>query len=172
MEILLVGRDLTSLETVGQDLTFTGETGAWIKARCLGGIDLANLKTVAALNFQPRLTPNDKDVVAILINNAGSLPDLSKTLKEQTAASNVHVVSNYIDSNLTSFLSLTSQFLTTSYSTEAHRKGSKSWRSIVVNITSLLAIQAAKNWGLYAIVKSARDMAMKVMAAEEVCVFR
>lgn len=38
----------------------------------------------------------------------------------------------------------------------------------IVNISSLLAVQAFPNWGLYATGKSARDMLLKVVAKENV----
>lgn len=38
----------------------------------------------------------------------------------------------------------------------------------IVNISSLLAVQAFPNWALYATGKSARDMLLKVVAVEEV----
>lgn len=41
----------------------------------------------------------------------------------------------------------------------------------IVNISSLLAVQAFPNWGLYATGKSARDMLLKVVTVEEVNYF-
>lgn len=38
----------------------------------------------------------------------------------------------------------------------------------IVNISSLLAVEAFPNWALYATGKSARDMLLKVVAKEEV----
>lgn len=38
----------------------------------------------------------------------------------------------------------------------------------IVNISSLLAVQAFPNWALYATGKSARDMLLKVVTLEEV----
>lgn len=38
----------------------------------------------------------------------------------------------------------------------------------IVNISSLLAVQAFPNWALYATGKSARDMLLKVVTIEEV----
>lgn len=38
----------------------------------------------------------------------------------------------------------------------------------IVNISSLLAVQAFPNWGLYATGKAARDMLLKVITKENV----
>jgi sepiapterin reductase len=38
----------------------------------------------------------------------------------------------------------------------------------IVNISSLLAVEAFPNWGLYATGKAARDMLLKVVTKEEV----
>lgn len=40
--------------------------------------------------------------------------------------------------------------------------------TVIVNISSLLAIQASPNWSLYAAGKAARDRLLEVIALEEV----
>lgn len=39
----------------------------------------------------------------------------------------------------------------------------------IVNISSLLAVEPFRNWGLYATGKAARDMLLRVLAKENVC---
>jgi sepiapterin reductase len=41
-------------------------------------------------------------------------------------------------------------------------------KTVIVNISSLLAVQAFSNWGLYAAGKAARDRLLGVIALEEV----
>jgi len=41
-------------------------------------------------------------------------------------------------------------------------------KTVIVSISSLLAVQAFSNWGLYAAGKAARDRFLGVMALEEV----
>ncbi|KAG2195250.1 hypothetical protein INT47_007979 [Mucor saturninus] len=92
---------------------------------------------------------------AILINNAGSTGDLSKKVGEYTATE----IGDYVNLNITSYISIVTGFI---------RLFSKSVVDMtIVNISSLLAVQAFPNWALYATGKSARDMLLKVVALEE-----
>jgi len=91
---------------------------------------------------------------AIIVHNAGSTGDVSKT------ASQVHhpkEVTDYFTMNLSSAVALNSAFLDF-----AKAVGNK----VVVQITSLCGVQPFKNMGLYCSGKAARDMFFQVLALE------
>ncbi|KAG1471066.1 hypothetical protein G6F56_002333 [Rhizopus delemar] len=92
----------------------------------------------------------------VLVNNAGSTGDLSKKVQDYT----VEEIQAYTDLNVTSYISIITGFI---------RLFNKyaSVTMTIVNISSLLAVQALPNWGLYATGKAARYMLLKVIAKEE-----
>ncbi|CAE8719383.1 unnamed protein product [Polarella glacialis] len=95
----------------------------------------------------------------ILIHNAGSLGRLAYAgalTAEESAAS--------IDLNVTSMLLLT-QLVLRRFSQKAQLPGN-TLRIRVVNISSLLAVQAMASWSLYSTGKAARDMFMRSVAAD------
>lgn len=93
----------------------------------------------------------------LLINNAGSLGDVSKGIVDLADPGEVN---NYWALNLTSTLCLTSSVL------KAFRDSPGLSRT-VVNISSLCALQPFKGWALYCAGKAARDMMFQVLASEE-----
>ncbi|XP_060684113.1 sepiapterin reductase-like [Hemiscyllium ocellatum] len=93
----------------------------------------------------------------LLINNAGSLGDLSKFVIDFTQPAEV---SNYMTLNFTSCVCLTASLL------KAFPKRENFHRT-VVNISSLCAVQPFKSWSLYCSGKAAREMMFRVLAAEE-----
>ncbi|XP_008854179.1 sepiapterin reductase [Nannospalax galili] len=93
----------------------------------------------------------------LLINNAGTLGDVSKGFLN---LNDLAEVNNYWALNLTSMLCLTSRTL------KAFPQ-SPGLSRIVVNISSLCALQPFKGWALYCAGKAARDMIYQVLAAEE-----
>lgn len=116
---------------------------------------------------------------AILINNAGSTGDLSKKVGDYTATE----IQDYVNLNITSYISIVYVF---TYKKKNHqithfkRKNRTGFIRLfskgvvdrtIVNISSLLAVQAFPNWALYATGKSARDMLLKVVTLEEVIFF-
>ncbi|ORX69454.1 sepiapterin reductase [Linderina pennispora] len=90
-----------------------------------------------------------------LVNNAGTLGDLSKHVVDYSAAE----ISEYATINFVSFSVLTGRFL-------GFAKKQNAERICVVNVSSLLAIMGFSNWGLYAAIKAARDQLLKVAALE------
>lgn len=88
-----------------------------------------------------------------LINNAGSLGDLN-----DSSNFNLISVQRNMDLNVTSMLFLTSRVL---HQLESHATG-----LIIVNISSLAAIQPFECWGIYCVNKAARDMFIRVIAEE------
>ncbi|XP_032266603.1 sepiapterin reductase [Phoca vitulina] len=93
----------------------------------------------------------------LLINNAGTLGDVSKGFLDLADPAEVN---NYWALNLTSMLCLTSSILKAF-------PDSPGLSRTVVNISSLCALQPFKGWGLYCAGKAARDMLFQVLAAEE-----
>ncbi|KAJ1961327.1 hypothetical protein GGI12_003309 [Dipsacomyces acuminosporus] len=90
------------------------------------------------------------------IQCAGTVGDLGKTVDQYTESE----VADYVHLNLVSFGSLTSRFL------KYAKTLTNADRIAIVNISSLLAVAAFPNWGLYAAVKAARDQLLKVAALE------
>ncbi|XP_019408917.1 PREDICTED: sepiapterin reductase, partial [Crocodylus porosus] len=93
----------------------------------------------------------------LLINNAGSLGDVSKFFVDFTSPDEVN---SYLAFNVTSALCLTSSIL------KAFGKRPGLHRT-VVNISSLCALKPFKSWTLYCTGKASRDMMFQVLALEE-----
>nr|XP_012605665.1 sepiapterin reductase [Microcebus murinus] len=93
----------------------------------------------------------------LLINNAGTLGDVSKGFVDLDDPTEVN---NYWALNLTSTLCLTSSIL----KAFPERRG---LTRTVVNISSLCALQPFKGWALYCAGKAARNMMFQVLAAEQ-----
>ncbi|KAM8786768.1 sepiapterin reductase [Rhynchonycteris naso] len=93
----------------------------------------------------------------LLINNAGTLGDVSKGFINLVDAAEVN---SYWALNLTSMLCLTSSILKAF-------PDSPSLSRTVVNISSICAQQPFKGWALYCAGKAARDMMFQVLAKEE-----
>uniref|UniRef100_A0A8C9AA54 Sepiapterin reductase n=1 Tax=Prolemur simus TaxID=1328070 RepID=A0A8C9AA54_PROSS len=93
----------------------------------------------------------------LLINNAGTLGDVSKGFVDLGDPTEVN---KYWALNLTSTLCLTSSIL----KAFPERPG---FIRTVVNISSLCALQPFKGWALYCAGKAARNMMFQVLAAEQ-----
>ncbi|XP_058049855.1 sepiapterin reductase [Ahaetulla prasina] len=93
----------------------------------------------------------------LLINNAASLGDVSKTFSDFSEPSDVN---NYLNLNVTSALCLTASILKAF-------PAQPGFSRLVVNISSLCALKPFKSWTLYCTGKAARDMMFQVLAAEE-----
>ncbi|OMH85455.1 Sepiapterin reductase [Zancudomyces culisetae] len=96
----------------------------------------------------------------VFLHNAGSVGDLSKKISEYDERTDIP---EYFNVNLISFAILSSTLLKW-----AKSKANCYTKNIfVVQISSLLAVKAFPNWGLYAAAKAARDQFLAVMAEEE-----
>ncbi|KAM4635760.1 sepiapterin reductase-like [Polymixia lowei] len=93
----------------------------------------------------------------ILVNNAGSLGDVSRYAKSFI---NMSEVDSYLSFNVSSALCLTASIL----QAFPQRPG---LRRTVVNVTSLCALQPFPSWVLYCTGKAAREMMFRVLAEEE-----
>ena len=116
--------------------------------------DLGKLESLD--DFISEALPQDgKDFSnALLINNAGSLGNITTPMKTIGVAADVQ---QYFDLNLVSVFCLTTRFL-------SHFSSSI---KTVVNVSSLAAIQEMPFLSLYCIGKAARDMLHKCLACEE-----
>ncbi|KAM7167386.1 sepiapterin reductase [Macrochelys suwanniensis] len=102
--------------------------------------------------------PGAEDLERLLIiNNAGSLGDLSKSFVDFTSPAEVN---SYFAFNVTSALCLTSSILN---AVPEHPGLCKT----VVNISSLCALKPFKSWTLYCTGKASRDMMFQVLALEK-----
>ncbi|XP_039579927.1 sepiapterin reductase, partial [Passer montanus] len=93
----------------------------------------------------------------LLVNNAGSLGDISKSFLDLT---DLEEINTYFSFNISSALCLTS----TALRAFGARPGCS---RTVVNISSLCALEPFPSWALYCSGKAARDMMFRVLALEE-----
>ncbi|NXB76524.1 SPRE reductase, partial [Donacobius atricapilla] len=93
----------------------------------------------------------------LLVNNAGSLGDVSKSFLDLT---DLEEINAYFSFNISSALCLTS----TALRAFGARPGCS---RTVVNISSLCALEPFPSWALYCSGKAARDMLFRVLALEE-----
>ncbi|KAI8877820.1 sepiapterin reductase-like protein [Backusella circina FSU 941] len=92
---------------------------------------------------------------AVLINNAGTTGDLSKTVDQYTPTE----IQQHVSHNIASYISLVSGFINLFENSMIDVK--------IVNISSLLAVKPFANWGLYGTSKAARHMLLQVIAQEK-----
>ncbi|XP_038601069.1 sepiapterin reductase [Tachyglossus aculeatus] len=154
--LVLSGRSAAALRELEAEL---GEGGAGPRMRllCLPA-DLSAPAGLRHLLAAMRELPPDPGLRRlVLINNAGSLGDVSKGFVDLEDPAEVN---DYWALNLTSALCLTSGIL------RAFPPRPDLTRT-VVNISSLCALKPHKSWGLYCAGKAARDMMFRVLAAEE-----
>ncbi|XP_069488402.1 sepiapterin reductase [Ambystoma mexicanum] len=126
-----------------------------LEVRC-EAVDLGTEEGLRRAERSARELPQGQERL-LLIHNAGSLGDLSKTFVGFT---NPTEVNNYLAFNVTSAMCLTSAVLGTFTKRTALRR-------VVVNISSLCALKPYKSFSLYCSGKAARDMMFQVLAAEE-----
>uniref|UniRef100_A0A674H312 Sepiapterin reductase n=1 Tax=Taeniopygia guttata TaxID=59729 RepID=A0A674H312_TAEGU len=93
----------------------------------------------------------------LLVNNAGSLGDISKSFLD---LSDLEEINTYFSFNVSSALCLTC----TALRAFGARPGSS---RTVVNISSLCALEPFPSWALYCSGKAAREMLFRVLAREE-----
>ncbi|NXS28324.1 SPRE reductase, partial [Pomatostomus ruficeps] len=93
----------------------------------------------------------------LLVNNAGSLGDVSKSFLDLT---DLEEIDAYFSFNVGSALALTA----TALRAFGARPGSS---RTVVNVSSLCAREPFRSWALYCAGKAARDMMFRVLALEE-----
>lgn len=90
---------------------------------------------------------------AILIQNAGSVNDTTKDIMDLV---DLQESQEYFNLNLASVIPTTARFI------EWTKKGNVTGHTIIINISSLYAIQPEAGFNLYCSAKAARDMLFKV----------
>ncbi|KAF9416576.1 hypothetical protein BGZ76_004652, partial [Entomortierella beljakovae] len=171
ISFVLVGRSHQGLETVLNQLKANG-SGIEVKGLVVGDVDLADIEKLesnlqrihdASVQLRQESVESTKTITkSVLVNNAGSIGDLSKTAKEITWQE----ARAYLDFNVVSLVGLCSAFLKDTLKAFP-REQFPNHKTVIVNISSLLAVQAFSNWSLYAAGKAARDRFLGVIALEE-----
>ncbi|KAM5191778.1 sepiapterin reductase [Mantella aurantiaca] len=152
--LLLVARTEQALRVLAEELTlqYPQIEVKWVAAD-LGTVDGVRRTVQAAQEMNGR----DAAQRVLIINNAGSLGDITKSFVDFT---DLLEVDRYFSFSVSSALCLTSSLL----KVFQRRPG---LQRLVVNVTSLAALQPFKSLALYCAGKAARDMMFKVLAEEE-----
>eukprot|EP00040_Diaphanoeca_grandis_P017797 m.93300 g.93300 ORF g.93300 m.93300 type:complete len:256 (-) comp26625_c0_seq1:115-882(-) len=152
LQIIMVARSASGLMETAKSLEQYGTLSKNI-VEITGDLgDLSALDTVLDQIFASIKDPTTI-TNAFLVNNAGSLGDLSKNVKD---FSDIKALRDFCDFNLVSCMALTARFL----------KVFDGSACVAVNVSSLLAVKAFAGWGMYAMAKAGRDMFHAVVAAE------
>ncbi|OCT99133.1 hypothetical protein XELAEV_18004924mg [Xenopus laevis] len=151
--LLLVSRTEEALKRLAEELghEFPGVRVRWAAA------DLSTTEGVSATVRAARELQAGTAHRLLIINNAGSIGDVSKMFVDFSAPEEV---TKYMKFNVSSPLCLTASLLKT-----FPRR--PDLQRLVVNVSSLAALQPYKSWVLYCSGKAARDMMFRVLAEEE-----
>ncbi|TRZ03161.1 hypothetical protein DNTS_014550 [Danionella cerebrum] len=154
--LILVARSIDPLESLKVEIEAV--TGTWrkLEVRCVQA-DLQETEGVERSVQEVKEAMSGDIEHLLLINNAGSLGDISRSA---LSFSDPDEVNRYLALNVSSALSLTAGV----FSVDRRRL---SLRRTVVNISSLCARRPFKSWTLYCAGKAARDMMFSVLAQEE-----
>lgn len=132
--VLLIARDKTKLILTEDAITNCSNVKTHIVAIDLALPDSPSYEHLLSKCIQQSgLTYRQ----VILVHNAGTLGDISKTVANCTSSPEIK---DYFDLNLHSVMFLTSAFLKVFEMSE---------RKLIINISSLAAIQPFKGWNLY-----------------------
>ncbi|KAJ1723932.1 hypothetical protein LPJ53_001787 [Coemansia erecta] len=156
LSLVLVGRNSERLAS-----TEAAVKGPHVQTHVVSGVDLSLAQDTAShimdalASALEQTSGRSAPALVALINCAGTISDLSKSIGDYADQE----ILAYTQVNFVSYASLTTAFLK-----DIARYGAA--RICVVNISSLLAVEAFPNWGLYAAIKAARDQYLKVAAKE------
>eukprot|EP01135_Chromosphaera_perkinsii_P007238 Nk52_evm46s745 gene=Nk52_evmTU46s745 len=174
MDFLLVARDQ---EALSQTKTLVKEAApdACVEVCCCDLQDTAQIKAMMKRMESKGGEVRGKISVAYLINNAGSVGDLSAHIRDFGEADRFEEIDQYFRLNVTSPFALTAAFLAafgpSGKGNTAKQKhtgpGESAEKCVVVNISSLLAVQPMEGWGLYSSGKIARNTMLGVVKCEE-----
>lgn len=153
---VLVARSGTDLRTLQAELTDQDEGKAGLQVQYVAA-DLGLAEGLEQVTKAARDVAPEGIEHVVLVNNAGSLGDISRFTKSFTDMAEVN---SYLSVNVSSFLCLTAQIL----QAFPQRPG---LRRTVINISSLCALKPFSSWVLYCSGKAARDMMFRVLAEEE-----
>ncbi|NWT61539.1 SPRE reductase, partial [Erythrocercus mccallii] len=156
--LLLLARSAEALAELAAELR-SGSTGGdtELRVQCVAA-DLGCQEGLRRASAALRELLRDASLCRLLlVNNAGSLGDISKSFLD---LSDLEEINAYFSLNITSALCLTS----TALRAFGARPGCS---RTVVNISSLCALQPFPSWALYCSGKAAREMLFRVLALEE-----
>ncbi|XP_034048732.1 sepiapterin reductase a [Thalassophryne amazonica] len=154
--LVLAARSAENLRAVQAELAASEVPGAGLEVRCVPadlGLEEGVEKVVKTCR---EVSAEDIDHI-ILINNAGSLGDVSRYFIGFT---NMAEVDSFLSLNISSCLCLTAGVL----QAFPQRPG---LRRTVVNVTSICGISPYRTWVLYCTAKAAREMMFRVLAEEQ-----
>eukprot|EP00112_Aurelia_sp_Birch-Aquarium-sp1_P011126 Seg2346.9 transcript_id=Seg2346.9/GoldUCD/mRNA.D3Y31 product="Sepiapterin reductase" protein_id=Seg2346.9/GoldUCD/D3Y31 len=114
--------------------------------------DLGNMDSLES-DISKALNVTEDFETAVLVNNAGTLADVTKKMQSHVS---LDILRKYFDLNISSVSLLTAKFMNTF----------KTTKKIVLNISSLCAVQEMPYMSLYCTGKAARDMLFKCLACE------
>ncbi|XP_034457645.1 sepiapterin reductase a [Hippoglossus hippoglossus] len=154
--LVLAARSGDELRAAAAEVTGAAAGGGGLLVLCVP-VDLSHSDGVTELLAAVKTSYTDDMDHVLLVNNAGSLGDISRYM---TSFTNMAEVDSYLSFNVSSSLCLTASVL------EAfpRRPG---LRRTVVNVTSLCALKPHCSWVLYCTGKAAREMMFRVLAEEE-----
>ncbi|XP_072310759.1 sepiapterin reductase-like [Eucyclogobius newberryi] len=153
---VLVARSGADLRNLREELTESEEGTAGLQVQCVEA-DLGLPEGLERVTKAAQEAATDLLEHVLLVNNAGSLGDISRFTKSFTDMTEVN---SYLSLNVSSFMCLTAQIL----QAFPQRPG---LRRTVINISSLCALKPFSSWVLYCSGKAARDMMFRVLAEEE-----
>lgn len=135
---LLIARNSENLHRVSSEIRNRSST-SFVEILTLDLMKFASHETTFDKSLEKILQRCDKFDVAIVVHNAGSLGNITKKSSEFCSADEIR---DYMELNFVSFVLLNNAFLKIINAEKAESR-------VVVNITSLLAIQGAAGYGLY-----------------------
>ena len=162
--LLLVARSIEHLEKV--KLEIQSECGSKSQAAnvtvIVSRVDLSSAKDTDYTQLLKRVLREAGRCASdfeqcLIIHNAASLGDVSKKFIEMDSLVDA---SQYFSLNVASVIALNSRFL------QIFPKKVMKQR-VVINITSICALQPFKSWSIYCAGKAARDMLFRTMALED-----
>ncbi|XP_041666522.1 sepiapterin reductase-like [Cheilinus undulatus] len=154
--LVLTARSADDLRALQEELTASEAGRAGLKAVSVPA-DLGLKEGPERVLKEARDAFNEDMDHVILINNAGSLGDVSRFIRDFT---NMAEVNSYMSFNVTSFLCLTAGIL-------QRFPQCPGLKRTVVDVSTMAAMRAFPSWVLYCSSKATRVMMMKVLAQEE-----
>lgn len=135
---LLIGRNSENLHRVSSEIR-TRRTSTFVEILTFDLSTFANHESTFDKSMQNILRRSDKFDVAIVVHNAGSLGNIGKKANEFYQAEEIR---DYMELNFVSFVLLNNAFLKIITAERAETR-------VIVNITSLLAVQGVAGYGIY-----------------------
>lgn len=153
---VLVARSGDDLRALQKEIAESDAGRAGLEVRYVAA-DLGLAEGLERVTKVAQEAASDLTEHVLLVNNVGSLGDISRFTKSFTDMAEVN---SYLSLNVSSVLCLTAQIL----QAFPQRPG---LRRTVINISSLCALKPFSSWVLYCSGKAARDMMFRVLAEEE-----